>query len=164
MLNRIRNLKSEIQNRRGFSLIELIFAMSFLPIILLGVVSLQTSNLAMMSGNNNRIQAHFYAQQGIQIVRAIGYSAINTNCPLNKPPVTCSMIINQDSVSGDYSLKSGISEKVDTIPFERSIKAEYDGLVNAYKVTAEIEWEDSTGKHLYADEAHVQAKLIVSKK
>ena len=163
-----RVFKAKRGSSMGFSLIELIFAMSFLTIIILGVASLQTSNLAMMSGNNNQIQAHFYANQGLQIVKALGYTAIDDIC--KTPPSTpCNMTIEPPS-GGNYSLKkkNGTPEKIDTIPFERTIKAESDKLTNAYKVTAMIEWTDSTGEHREKEgdktvNGHVQAKLIISK-
>ena len=163
-----RVFKAKRGSSMGFSLIELIFAMSFLTIIILGVASLQTSNLAMMSGNNNQIQAHFYANQGLQIVKALGYTAIQSVCT---PPPTepCYMVIKPPS-SGNYSLekKQNSPEEIDTIPFERIIKAESAGLTNAYKVTAMIEWTDSTGEHREKEgtetvNGHVQAKLIISK-
>lgn len=143
---------------KGFSLIELLFAMSFLTVIILGVVSLQTSNLAMMGGNNNRIQAHFLANQGAQIVKGVGYNAIQTACTATLPSASpCIKYINSSGYKIDDT-----SETINTL-FNRSVEIDQTGLTNSYKVTVIVEWTDSTGEHLKKDNAHAEAKLIVSK-
>ena len=140
--------------RKGFSLIELVFAMLFLTIIILGVISLQSSNLAMINSQNNEMQAHFYANQGIAIAEAIGYDDLVTaNC------VTCK-IIPPDPIIVPPTLNYAVSdlgdipEEIDGL-FERSFNLN-NALTDAYQVTMNVEWEDSTGGH------EVSAKRIIS--
>ena len=135
--------------------------MSFLTIIILGVITLQSSNLAMMNRQNNQIQAHFYANQGIQILKAIGYKDINDAYSGCVNPCYRQLQQSDDK----YSIIQGFPEKISDIPFERTIEINNTDLTNAYnayKVTVYIEWDDSTGPHRRTDNAHVQAKTIIS--
>jgi len=139
------------KNKRGFSLIELIVAMTFITIIIFGVVSLQGSNLAMIGRQNNQIQAHFYANQGLQIVKAIGYSGINCKN-------TCAL----SPGSSNYTLTSSSPEAIENTPFKRTIQVSEEGLTKAYKVTSIVEWEDATGAHTKKDGGAIEAKLIIA--
>lgn len=154
----------------GFSLIELVFAMMFLTIIILGVVSLQTSNLAMLNGQKNQIQAHFLAIQGVQIVKGLGKSAITCG-----DPARCFKGIVE---GGSYSLSNlpevpnptGTTVTVGNQEFQRKIQIISDNtnLPNAYKIRSIVEWTDSTGPHSMRDpvtdeiiNSHVETDLIV---
>lgn len=162
----------------GFSIIELVFAMSFLTIIILGVVSLQTSNLVMMSGQQNQIQAQFLANQGLQIAKAIGYGPIKAEFLGCTDPLDCYRYLKLDG--GSYDL-SGTSEEVTrgNQTFNRKIQilaglSDEDGtivpLASGIKIKAIIEWEDATGPH-FKDEidpdtgqsmnSHVESSLII---
>ncbi len=143
----------------GFSMIELLFAMVLLTVIVMGVVKLQTSNLALSNTQNNGIQAHFLANQGVEIVKGIGTSA----CLCASP---CKIGLS----GGTYSLTSDSTpEPIGSIPFERFIEIDPAGLAPGCKVTAIVEWEDSTGKHTRYENGdptkilngHVEANLIV---
>jgi Tfp pilus assembly protein PilV len=176
MKNRIRNAKSEMpartypfgtggRNEKGFSLIELIFAMSFLTAIVFGVISLQTSNVAMANRQKNQIQANFYANQGVQILKSLGYSPAFSACT----PATCKKKLDFIQSSGEYKLMDyAVSpEQIKDTVFERYIDIDSKGLSNAYKATVYIEWDDSTGSHRRevdgkTENAHVEAKIIIS--
>jgi|GEM_PF-1705586 len=157
--NSPKSLKSpNSPNSRGFSLIELVFAMMFLTIIILGVVSLQTSNLGMLNGQKNQIQAHFLAIQGSQITKGLGYSAIST--AFGVCPTGCYI----DNSAATYQLKSAPVENV-TVGnqvFQRKILIENDAnLTSAYKIRSIVEWSDSTGNHNLAESSHIETDLIV---
>jgi len=151
------NLKSSILNKEGFSLIELVFAMSFLTLIIFGVISLQSSNLALANRQNNQIQANFYANQGLQIIKALGYGSISSNCAA--PP--CNLVLNKPV--NTYLLNIGSKEEIGSVPFERTLIIENPGLTDAYLVRSVIEWTDSTGDHNLADNSQVEAKLVITK-
>ena len=130
--------RSSAHSASGFSLIELIFAVILLTIIVFGVVKLQTSTLALTNTQNSELQGHFLANQGAEIVKAIGYSGMcaTSPCKIQK--------------SGDiYSLvvTGGTPETIGTMPFERTIEYDATGLTSAYKVTVVVKWTDSTGEH-----------------
>jgi len=139
----------------GFSLIELVFAMTFLTIIILGVVTLQSSNLAMMNSEKNRTQAEFLANEGVQIAKAVGGLA-------------CAIPCDKKIIPGDsYSLAelNGEPERVSvgTQDFLRTIRSsKIDLLTNAYQIKAIVEWEDSAGPHTLAEGSQVEASLIIS--
>ena len=129
-----RNTKS-----KGFSLVELIFAVMMLTVIVFGVLKLQTSNLALSNTQNNELQAHFLANQGAEIVKALGTGVI-TCTP------TCTQYIKYTSSTKTYSLDGPSAESLDL--FTRSVEISQDGLnPSAYKVTVLVEWTDSTGTH-----------------
>jgi hypothetical protein len=155
----------------GFSLVELVFAMLFMTIVVLGVVNLQTSNLSMMSGQKNQIQAHFLANQGLEIVKALGYSEI-AGCFGG-----CDLKINFDKATTDneYTLvpkpvdENGQGIPVGNLTFYRRLRLSVDGnLPDAYKVRSIVEWEDSTGLHYEKDpttaeilNSQVESSLII---
>jgi len=163
--SQIANHKSQI--RKGFSLIELIFAVILLTIVVFGIVKLQTSTLSLSNTQNNDVEAYFLANQGAEIVKGIGYTYISGGsgpCPVASASCTCKIT----NASGyDLDCLSGDSENLD--PFERTVEIDADGLTNAYKVTVIVEWEDSTGKHFkrdidgdgQPDNAHAEAKRII---
>jgi type II secretory pathway pseudopilin PulG len=163
---KICNLKLKIGNlgKRGFSIIELVFAMCFLTIIILGVVNLQSSNLAMINRQNNQIQAHFYANQGIQILKAIGYSDIDDACSGSGK-----CLVNIQPSGNSYSFSTSPPEKLADGLFDRTIEIDKStGLTNALKVTSIVEWTDSTGEHRRTTDADgktvnagVEAKAII---
>jgi len=164
----MKNQKRESNGCAGFSLIELVFAMTFLTIIILGVVTLQSSNLAMMNSEKNRIQAEFLANEGIQIAKAIGYSAIGTVYSGCADPCLKKLVLS----GSDYSLSSDppeITPSISNQVFDRTIQIISDNtnLPNAYRIKAIVEWEDSAGRHYRTENgqevnAHVEASLIVS--
>jgi hypothetical protein len=143
-------------DHRGFSIIELVFAMMFLTIIILGVVSLQTSNLGMLNGQKNQIQAHFLAIQGAQIVKALGYDKINTN--LGGCSLACYI-----PATGPYDilLTSPGNITVGNQAFQRKIQAVSMGTTDSYKIRSIVEWQDSTGNHSLSDNSQVEADFIV---
>ncbi len=123
----------------GFSLIELLFAIVFITVIILGVVKLQTSNLTLSHTQKNTLQAHFLVSQGLEIVEGIGISSAGT------------YYIDSGT---DYSLGSS-PETIDEL-YKRSVLVETEAsLPNAYKVTVTVSWEDSSGEH------SVNAKRII---
>jgi len=145
--------------KQGFSLVELMFAIVFLTIIVFGVIKLQTSNLVMSNAQNNAVQASFLANQGVEIVKAIGYSGISCTSP-------CKI---QES-GGNYSLinAGGTPEEITGTPFERTIEISNTDLLSAYKVTAIVEWTDNSGEHRRdvgndgtLENGHAEAKLII---
>lgn len=148
-------MKNLISKNNGFSLIEVVFAMSFLTLIILGVINLQSSNLAMMNSQNNQMQADFYADQGAQILKAIGYMPELQTCSgegcLKKFQFTLDR----------YNLipKAGLDEIAGQI-FGRYVEIDPSGLNNAYKATVVVEWSDSTSG---SDEKHsVSSDIIIS--
>jgi Tfp pilus assembly protein PilV len=146
-------------NLDGFSLIELVFAMLFLTIIVLGVVNLQSSNLAMMNGQKNQIQAHFLAKQGLQIVRSLG----SISCTPVSPATYCDKLIDAYQLKDKTSGSTDWEKITKGTAFQRRIRLTPtpEGLTVATKVTAIVEWDDSTGSHSFAQNSHVEASLIV---
>ena len=109
----------------------------------------------MMNRQNNQIQAHFYANQGIQILKAFNYNNIGTECSF-----PCTKVINK---SNPYSISTGKEKVITGTPFKRTIEINNTELIDAYKIRSIIEWEDSTGSHNLADNSHVEAKIIIHK-
>lgn len=148
-------------NQSGFSLVELVFAMMFLTIIILGVVNLQTSSLGMLNGQKNQVQAHFLATQGAQIVKALGIGVL----PICA--VECARKIEFDNGTQEYKLlgppDSRESQLIGNQTFYRSIRilTEPEGMDNSTKIRTIVEWEDSTGNHSFSENSHVETSLIV---
>jgi len=149
----------------GFSLIELMFAVVFLTIIVFGVIKLQTSNLVMSNAQNNAIQASFLANQGVEIVKAIGYSEFCSSGD------TCYKQISNPT--GDTYVLADVTsendmESISDTPFERIIKFDKTDLTLAYKATSIVEWADNAGEHRRdvdgippLENGHAEANLII---
>ncbi len=124
----------------GFSLIELIFAVILLTIIVFGVVKLQTSTLALTNTQNSELQGHFLANQGAEIVKAIGTSGFSS-CS----SYPCTLYIGFSDPN--YSLSSTPGPLIDSL-YERSVGIEQITSPSTfYKVTVTVKWTDSTGEH-----------------
>lgn len=130
--------------RRGFSLIELLFAMLFMTVIIFGVMKLQISNITLTNTQKLEMKAHFYATQGLTIVQTLGYvnlSSCTSPCYLDK--------------NSDYSLLSNGSETLESGLFQREVSHDETGLADASLVTVTVKWADSSGDH------NVSAKRVV---
>lgn len=146
--------------KAGFSLIELLFAMLFLSIIVFGVIKLQTSNLTLSNTKQLELKAYTHATQGMEIVSAIGYGTIDglytsTDCDSPSP---CNCEITD---TGSYNFECQDSpETIGSIEFKRffvvELEADGSALVNAYLVTSNVGWTDSSGDH------NVSVKRIIS--
>ncbi len=121
----------------GFSLIELLFAMTFLSVIVFGVIRLQTSNLTLSNTKQLELKAYAYANQAMEVAEAIGYNTLR-NCT-----VPCYL----DENGGSYSIENNGAESLENGLFERTISHVAPGLVDALYVTSRVEWEDSAGEH-----------------
>lgn len=133
--------------KRGFSLIELVFAMLFLVIIVFGVINLQMSNLIIMNRQNNEIQANLLANQALQITEALGYAEVNTHYTACGRIPCERKIFDDEQALPSYSLKDGAPEVIGTLPFNRTIDITPLSTSNVYRVTASVEWEDASGIH-----------------
>ena len=137
-----KNLKSP--KKDGFSIVEVLFAVFFLSVIVFGTVRLQISNLVLASARNSELNAHFLANQGLEIMEALGKGQIT--CP------TCFCLITKTPPF--YSLTCpGGSETLDN--FTRTIDVDNSGLTDAWKVVSSVSWQDNTGDHI------VEAKKIL---
>ncbi|MBU1018195.1 hypothetical protein KKA33_04170 [Patescibacteria group bacterium] len=138
--------------------------MSFLTIIILGVVNLQSSNLVMMNRQNHEIQAHFYANQGLKIAEALGYNTLNTNCPADDPGDPNAIRNCKLQKVGDYSVihvdvdGEGVVQEPEEIDelYYRSFTLDPAGLTDkGFKTEMKVAWTDGTGEH------EVSAKRII---
>jgi len=142
---------------KGFSLIEVMFAMIFLTIIVFGVIKLQTSNLMMSDSQNNQVKAHFIASQGLAIVEGVWSNQCSDdlcNCALSGYTLNCSAIAE--------NLTSDILPDA-----TRVIKLEKLDENGAYMATAIVKWSDSTSAGLkdegdiLTNKHEVKAKRII---
>lgn len=144
-------MKQKNKNNAGFSLIELLFAMTFLTVIVFGVIKLQLSNLTLSNTKQLEISAHFMSAQALEIIEAIttddsAYDAfLLLTCELDSE---CSL--NGYVISTDYSEDVNGDEV-----FGRSITHDITGLTDATLVTVKVEWTDTSGLH------KVEAKKII---
>ncbi len=99
----------------------------------------------MLNSQNNEIQAHFYANQGLQILKAIGETGIKCS------PQPCKIKKN-----GGYTVENGENEDIDNLNlYYRDFTWNSDSLTSAVLATVTVDWEDSTGNH------SVSAKQII---
>ena len=152
------NLKLKIKNlklrKQGFSLVELMFAMVFLSVIIFGVLKLQTSNLTVSNTNKNELQANFYANQGIEIVKSIGFTVIDDKGCTDSFVLSGYGLGDCEPAEADYEIPSE--------PFKRYFNVSAMGTpTDAYKVTSVIQWTDSTGAHNLTDGGAVQISQII---
>ncbi len=139
-------MKTKINNIAGFSLIELLFAIVFLSVVIVGIMKLQTSNVILGNTQQNQLKAHFYAIQALEIVESLPFSAIDN----------CGDVCYLTENGGGYDLGNAV-EPLDEGLFERRLVKNQEGLMSksAYVVTAEVAWTDSSGPHV------VSAKRVV---
>jgi hypothetical protein len=127
----------------------MVFAMIFLTLIILGVITLQSGNLAMMNRQTNEVQAHLFANQALEITQALAGSLTENG----------EFILTDDGT--DYGITAN-DAGINGAPIEpedlffRKLIVDNDQVAPSFKVTAVIFWEDSTGEHF------VEAKRIIS--
>lgn len=123
-----------LAKNKGFSLVELLFAMALLSVVLVGVVNLQTSTLIMTDTDANEIQAHFLANEGLEIVTAIGKSGLAAGTKyLNLAGGNYSLVDAPELPIGEFSRTLTIDSPAD--------------LSGDFRVKSEITWTDATGDH-----------------
>lgn len=131
-------MKQKQIKKKGFSLIEVLFAVLFLSLIVFGVIRLQTSNIILDNTQKNQLKANFYINQGLEVLSGLTIetlSACSNPCYLKKT----------DSA---YTLINDSPELLEADLFERSFTKTNTNLSSdAYLFTAKIKWTDSTGEH-----------------
>lgn len=111
--------------------------MTFLSVIIFGVIRLQTSNLTLSNTKQLELKAYAYANQAMEVVEALGYNTVKDCTP------SCYLMDNGNS----YSIENNGTESLEDDLFQRSINHIAPGLVEALYVTAKVEWTDSAGPH-----------------
>ena len=147
-------LPNWLNNRAGFSLIEVMFAVIILSVVVFGVVKLQTGNLGLSHTLNHELSAYFWSQQGLSIAEGIDvngyYENMTDGCSKTSP---CTAYIKQDVLTLEYELNKASGTAIET-PFSRIIKIEDVNLSIAskpsYKITCIVQWLDTTGNHQIA--------------
>lgn len=134
--------------KAGFSLIEVLFAMVFLSVVIFGVIRLQTSNLTLSNTKQLELRAYSYAQQALEIVEALGYTATHT----------CTAPCYITNGATGYLVAGGGSESLESGLFKRSLSHDEAGLSNATLFTATVTWTDSAG-----DNHSVSAQRVIFK-
>ena len=129
-------MKQKKNQKAGFSLIEVIFAMLFLTVVVFGVLRLQTSNLALTNTQKNQLQAYSYASQALEIAQGLGPEAFK-NCE-----TVCHLVDN----GGSFSIQAGGTENLDNELFKRSFERTKN-LAAGFILTARVTWQDSSGNH-----------------
>ena len=133
-LDKLRDYKG----KSGFSLVELMVTIVFISIIILGMMRLQTGSIKIADTQNQYFQAHFLANQGLEIVEAIGYSGISCTSPCK---------IQKSGTDYVLATEGGIPEAITGTLFERTIELDNTGLTDAYLATVIVSWEDTAGEH-----------------
>lgn len=129
-------MKLKKQKIAGFSLIELLFAVLFLSVIVVGMMQLHTSSLRLSNTQKNRLNASLYAAEVLEILTSVEFDQVencNENCYL-------------DEVGNGFILKNNGTESLEEGNFERNIE-KTKSLENAYLITSVVLWEDSSGTH-----------------
>ena len=125
----------------GFSLIELLFAMLFMTVIVLGIITLQTSNMTLSNSRQMELRAQNYVAEGLEIVNALGKDAVKT-CGAKNTDYS----LKKDS--GHYSLQSeNPVESLEEGLFRRAVQWSDEALTEALLATVTVTWEDSAGSH-----------------
>ncbi|PIZ72024.1 hypothetical protein COY07_03850 [Candidatus Peregrinibacteria bacterium CG_4_10_14_0_2_um_filter_43_11] len=137
----------------GFSLVEVLFTMVFLVVIVFGVLKLETGNFSLGNAQNTETRAYLWADQGIAIAETLKDTFCDAGC-------TKSIAFAGNA----YSL-GDVPETLDDL-FVRTLKIEPLGIeegvikinalaLSAYRVTAQIDWEDNMGTH------HAEVKRVI---
>lgn len=138
---------------KGFSVAEVILAMAVATgVVYFGGRSL-TLHIAQRNTFASRMEAYHFAEEAVKIAESFGIAPFSAVCP-NGP---CVKYLAESG--GNYSL-TDTPESLEAI-FTRTlrinpigidtgetvIKANPNGTVTGYEVTAEVAWADSTGEH-----------------
>lgn len=137
-------MKNKKTHSAGFSLIEVLLAMVFLTVIILGVLKLQTSAKVLTSSQKNDLKAHFYVTQALEIAQAVGKDGFK-GCETE-----CALVEN----AGNYLIQSSEKENLEAGKFQRYFEVT-ESLNQAILVTASVVWVDNSGEH------QVTAKRII---
>ncbi len=140
------------------------FSVLFLTVIVLGVVKLQTSNLALSSTQNKTLEATDLANQSIEIVEAIGKTGIDTAGCMEFP---CTRYLRLNGSNFELTQDVTAKRRSLTDNFDRTIQITQMPVAGNYQAVVLIEWEDSTGEHRKINSegqtvnADVEAKGII---
>lgn len=143
-------MRKQKNNPKGFSIIEVLATVTFLSVIVFGVIRLETSNIALGNTQKLNTDAWVAAMQGAEIAEAIGYSGLmpgtyylrNNGAGYTAVEQADPTLTDADRRIGDF--------------FTRSVQIAPVGVgVGAYLATVTVSWTDNTGDH------NVQAKRII---
>ena len=63
-----------IKEKEGFSLIELLIAISFISVSIVTILTMNSFNAKLWKQNENETKAHFYAMESIEAIKLIDWS------------------------------------------------------------------------------------------
>jgi len=129
-------MKNKTFQNAGFSLIELLFAVLFLSVIVVGMIQLQTSSLRLANTQENRLKAALYSDQGLEILSAIDFEQVKN----------CNTICTLSENENDFTLQNNGSESLDNGLFKREIE-KTQSLEQGFLISSIVSWEDSSGEH-----------------
>ena len=129
----------ELKNK-GFSLVEVLIAMSILTIGILAVISMQTTSLKIQSRSKHSYNVQLVAQQIMERVRAnafddaaiLSYSGLNTK---NAAPI-------DEPAKSDYDYFKSLTSKIPNGHVEISINNQ-----RPYPVKLRVSWKDGAVSH-----------------
>ncbi|MFH1012170.1 MAG: prepilin-type N-terminal cleavage/methylation domain-containing protein [Candidatus Peregrinibacteria bacterium] len=143
-------------HQKGFSLIEVLVTIVFLTVIVFGVIKLETGNITLGNTQNRSAQAYVWANHGLSIVETIGKTGIT--CATGPCNLKISAAEPYTLGAADEGLLDEMftrTIRIDPIGFEGGAIVLNPASPNAFRATAQVSWEDSTGLHT------VKAKRII---
>jgi type II secretory pathway pseudopilin PulG len=170
----IRDLEStNLLNKKGFSLIEVMGALFIVMVGMVGVMSLVLQNIQVKDVNTNRIIAHQLAQEGIELIRKQRDTNWIDCSKIPSPAPDCWLSNIEPDFSYKIDFNDGYPEQVTSIeearlykdannmyvhdyspqetPFYRMIEVNY---INEYSVyiTATVNWQERAETYSYSAE------------
>lgn len=136
----------------AFSLIEVLFAVLLLSVILFGVIRLQVSQLRLTEAQKNEIDAYALAHDKAEQVLALGEEYIGSACT---GADLCRCVVEEGGAdcSEDAVGESGL--------FSHYFWLDKTDVIDAWKVTSIVEWEDATGLHNAENGGGAQVRRIL---
>jgi hypothetical protein len=100
-----------IKEKEGFSLIELLIAISFISVSIVTILTMNSFNAKLWKQNENETKAHFYAMESIEAIKLIDWSELVTgDYHLELESDVWNLVIGSETLEEKYTRTVHISE------------------------------------------------------
>lgn len=138
------------KNKNGFSLVELLVAISFVSVIITAILTMNSFNASLWKANEDKTKAYFYASESLEAMKLISWSSLNNG--------DYHLVLQNNAwtlVSGEETLENKYTRNINISSVQREFNINghvYGDIVasgfadpDSKKIIVTISWPDKKG-------------------
>lgn len=150
MLSKNKKIFQQGSRQAGFSLVELLVAISFVSVIITAILTMNSFNASLWKANEDKTKAYFYATESLEAMKLISWSSLNNG--------DYHLVLQNNAwtlTSGNETLENKYTRNINISSVQREFSTNghvYGDIVasgfadpDSKKIIATITWPDKKG-------------------